>query len=485
MKWATALLTAVAMLVVVFFAGFKADAEARPGRAPAAVDAAIEKHAGRILDLSRRGRYREAIAAAAQYEGDLLACYPRPTYEMGLLQSAAEHVAFHVPFTEWKPSDASEEEMFRKLRMAGFNILLMLQGARKEEALFVFCVDAGRLESRLGGAGAGLNLDSDRTLLLMGQMVAAGMGRIEGHRFRDLGDHRVLVLEVDPLLQAPPARIVVLPADGRLFLYVLVSPLGDLEANEKRLFEMVKTTSFDYRPADRAAIRTVRTSIDKEDVALALKGVERLARMGEFNAAADDLNALRLQLFARMPKAAICNGVAYCDAYGVSLKNPDPTRWKLSVEDQGPTKVLVLEDRQSVRGEGIGVAVFDLVMVYGPDLAAMLADADSAREFLIDGGRGGAAFLGAVQQERLTTVQGKLAYEAVVEPNIPGVKARIQFQMRMGYGVMVFVLAGEDGFDARLAECDRILSDQRCLSLRPTDETAAPEEPGGLSGMAP
>jgi len=150
--------------------------------------------------------------------------------------------------------------------------------------------------------------------------------------------------------------------------------------------------------------------------------------------------------------------VAHCPAYGITLTNPDSDRWALNVLQEGAMQMILLEDKLSVKQEGIGVAVIDLLMAYGADIVNLFKDETTAKEYLINGGRGGASFIGSIEEESFAHVRGKLAYEAIVIPNMPSLKARIQFINMGDYAVMLFALIDKNDFTAKLIELDRIIN---------------------------
>ena len=74
--------------------------------------------------------------------------------------------------------------------------------------------------------------------------------------------------------------------------------------------------------------------------------------------------------------------MAHCPAYGITLTNPDSDRWALNVLQEGAMQMILLEDKLSVKQEGIGVAVIDLLMAYGADIVNLFKDETTAKEYL-------------------------------------------------------------------------------------------------------
>ena len=213
-----------------------------------------------------------------------------------------------------------------------------------------------------------------------------------------------------------------------------------------------------------SAVAAARAKVDRQSVESVLQRVERLANLGEYNAAAENLADLRLLLHGRLPRPAVKNNKASCPAYGVTLENPDPRKWKLSTQQEGMLQAILLEDKWSVSDEGIMVMILDTAMVYGPEVAQMLQDEENSKETMIYTGRGGAMSAGRIESERFTTIKGSIAYEAIIVPNIPGMKVREQLIQRPGHMLMVLLFGSANNFEDKLAECDRILDEHMVLN---------------------
>ena len=454
------------MLLLILAVGVPAVAAERY-RATAQVDRLARTYAPQITALAQRHEYRQAIAKAADYEQELLSLYPSPRYEMGLFQSEANHIQFHCPFTGWKPAKFAEEEaeVFQKLKMAGFEALLALEGASDQQRLTVFGINASRLTQRTGLNQAEFNLSSDQGVQFVAQMVAGSFGTVKSHRFQTIGDHRVLCLELATPFMGPEIRMLLLPTDQQIFGFLLASPAGDNAENVKKLDELVMTASFDYQPEDAEAVAAERARSSRPSVESRLDCAQRLAARGEFNAAGEELTELRHLLYGRMPKPTVEGDLASCPAYGVTLRNPDPARWKLSCMSDGVFQGVVLEDRFSVNGEGILIGVVDQLVTFGPQVVSMMNnDEETRRQSLIDSGRGAAMMIGQIESERLVPIGGDMAYEGIIKPNMPGVKARIRCIGKGDYALMIFVLANASDFDAKAEEADQIVAQHAELS---------------------
>ena len=416
-----------------------------------------EQFTAKILSLTEKNNYQAAIRAAAKYEQELLWRYAPARHEMGLVQSEAEHISMHSHFDGWKPLSASELGIPKGLTMAGFSVVVAQRGDSDEERFTCFALNMGRLADRLSGGAPGELFKSDKALLMIGRILARNLGTVRSHRFRKLGDHRVLYLDVAGPQFGPEIRIVILRHDGTMFAYMLMSPAGDIEKNEELLVDTIKTTSFDYKPPDKAAIARIRKGCTRTAWSI-LECVGALGDIGEYGATARELTALRRLLFSRLPSPTVSGDTASCPAFGISLTNPDTSRWKLGVLQEGPMQMILLTDRHSVSEEGIAVAAIDLVMMYGPEFADLITQEGAKKEFLLSGGRSGASFLGQIQTERFVLVKGWLAYEAVVLPDLPRMRARVQFIIMDGHALVLCVMGNPSEWESRLAECDRIIS---------------------------
>jgi hypothetical protein len=437
---------------------------------PTMISRLTQKYEDEILRYAGDKKYRQAIMAAAEYEQELISRYKPPTYKMGLLQSEAEHISFHCPFDSWRQVNLDGLRLSKELTMMGYNILLALEGdTQQEQQLLVFCINVKQLERRMGTSDTSQIFLSDEGLQLFAQMIAGSFGIVRMQQFQVVGDNRVLFLEIDPPMLGPEMRMILLPHDGRFFVFLLASSAGNIVTNEEKLYELVKTVSFTYKPENQDVIAAERANSEREDIKSLLRCIGRLANYGEYNAASEDLAELRLLLHSRIPKPIIEGNTAYCLGYGVELENPDSSKWKLSVLKEGTFEGVLLEDIYSVSQEGIMVGIVDFVMAYGPIALQMMNDEETSKQFLVEAGRGSAMFGGQVESERFTIVKENLAYEAIVKPNIPKVKMRVQWIMRSGYGIMVIILGDERNFQAKLAECDQIINDYLKLNDLPGD----------------
>lgn len=418
-----------------------------------------------ILKEVKGKNYRKAISVAAEYEQQLLARYSQPTFHMDLFQSEADHLSFHNSFTDWKQVGLKELELPEWLSMMGFDVLLALEGKVEDDRFLIISMNLGRIEQRMGLAEPGRTHLSDQELLLGAIMMADNFGVVKNHEFKTIGDHHTLVLDIDTPFMGPSVYLVNLSQGRKLYAFILISSAGDLQDNQKRLFELIKTVDFKYRPADEASIREIRKKFSGQDGPVSiLRCISQLAAIGEYNAAAEELARLRIILNQCMPKPYIKGNVARHPAYGVSLGNPDDKRWKLSIEEEGPTKMLILEDRFSVREEGMAVVVLDSVLAYGPQAAKAIEDEELKKEILIGVGRGSALSMGTIENERFITVKGIFAYEATVAPNVPGAKAKCVWMIQPGFMLGILMMADANAFQEKIGEYERIIQgDWLCL----------------------
>ena len=419
---------------------------------------AISNYETEILKLCEDEDYRGAIQVAGKYEQDVLSRYAPPSYHMGLLQSESQHVSFHSHFDGWKQVGIEELGVPKELTMMGFNILLSLEGKSEEERFAIFCIDADRIESHIGDSSSSQLLVNDRGLIILGKMFASNFGMVRNHQFKKIGDHKTLILNVASQFAGPDIRIVLLTKHGRMFMYLLLSSAGDVKSNESLLFDIIKTTSFDYKPEDSEIIAKIRSKHNKKGISSMLNCIRDLAEIGEYGAAAEDLTGLKHFLYPMLPRPSVEGQVAHYPAYGITFTNPDSDRWSLDVLQEGVMQMILLQDKFSVKEEGISVAVIDLSMAYGADVVNLFKDETTAKEYLVNGGRGGASFIGSIEKESFAHVKGKLAYEAIVIPNMPSLKARVQFINMGDYAIMLFALIDKNDFTAKLTELDQIIN---------------------------
>ena len=423
----------------------------------------MDRYDHEILEQIHKDAFRQAITAIAEYEISLLNSYAQPTFELDLFQSEAHHLSFHSSFTGWTPIPIEEAEL-SKMVMLGFDILLILDNQASEvDLLKVFSYDMGKIADRVEPDQSEL---TEKQLQNSANMMASNFGVVKDQVFRTIGKHSTLVQEIAMPMGGSLATAVNLENDRRFYYFYLATSSRNREENRNHLFELVKTIDFNYKPADEVRIDQIlkrcTTSSEPEHV---LKCVRELAIAGEYNAATDELLKLRSFLASRMPEPYIEGNQAYFPAYNITLVNPDPQKWKLSmVENGGTLQMLLLEDRWSVKEEGMGILVMDLVLTYGTQVLQLINDEESQKEFLIGGGRGAALNVGdEIEDERFTMIKNDLAYEATFSMNVPGLKGKLFAVMRSGYMVGVLIMADIRKFQEKVAEFEEIIQGELLL----------------------
>lgn len=429
------------------------------------VNLICDEFESQIKTLVNTKKYLEAIGATAKYEQALLSRYPTPAFELGLFQSEAHHLSFHSPFEGWIQEDLKDVPQW--LPAMGFDVLIVLKGKVEDDTFTVFSYDMGKIKQRLGEEDARAELN-DQELQMGAQMMAANFGVVKNQEFKMVGDHRILALEIGTPLMGPSVILVSLARGGRIYGFLLTSSAGDRSQNEKRLYDLIETVDFKYKPSDVTKIETARQKLtDRTDVAQLLHCVRELALVGEYGEASDELSILRLVIVGNIPKPTVEGDVARYPAYGIVLKNPNPEKWNLSIDMQGGIGALVLEDRFSVNPAGIYVGIINTVLVYGPqaiDITGENASEEEKKGFLSLGGRGGLMGMGGVvESERFRIFKGLFAYEGVGSINIPNTKAKILVTQKPGYIIMVMMFIEASNFDTRSTEYETLLDE--CLHI--------------------
>ena len=423
-----------------------------------AEEAASSSHEHAILEAVRRGDWRDSIVAAAEYEQHLLSRYPAPTFEMDLFRSQADSLSFHSTFIGWKRVAAEELDLPQWLAMTGFNVPLVLRDDSDENRFLLLTMDVGRLEQGLGLTASGEEL-SERELELGATLLAGNFGEVERQEFKQAGSHQILLARIATPMNGPPVLFAALSQSRKLYAFVVVSSPSKRAENEISLFKLMQTADFKHQPPDQARIAEIRRGAAGDaDPGAILRAVRRLADIGEYSTAAEDLRRLRNLLASRLPPASIEGNTARFAAYDVALTNPDPKKWNLEIQkaDDGGT-VLVLEDRWSVKQEGLAVVVLDIILVFGPQATKALASEDLSKELLTSGGRGSALAIGEIEEESFATLKGRLAYVATVVTKMPGTKAKVIWILRPGSMVGVVMMLDSTQFTKRGEEYEAIL----------------------------
>jgi len=420
------------------------------------VTARFEKE---ILSCAQKKEFREAIIKAAEYEQELIFRYPPPSLQDNLFQSEAEHISFRNSFTDWQKIGLKELEIPEWLPMMGFNILLAQEGKVEEERFIAITMNMGQLEQRMGLSNPAQNKMNDQELLLGGTMIANQFGAVTNQQFTTIGEHPVLSMEIGTALAGPPIDMINLANGRRLFSFLVISSLRNQQDNKNKLNELIKTLNFTYKPANTDKINVIRQKItDANELQPRLKCIAELAAIGEYNAASEELANLRTMLNQRMQKPIVKDNTAQYPDYGITLANPDDTKWKLSIEDMGGTKMLLLEEKWSVKNEGIAILILDTIMTYGPQAAKAFEDDEQKKQLLTGGGRGSALSIGTnIESEQFSTFKGNLAYEAVVSTNISGLKAKCIWTLRPGFMLGVLMMADANSFQQKIKEYENII----------------------------
>ena len=410
-----------------------------------------------ILDAVKAEKYREAIERTTQYEQDLLALYPPPVIQDGVFASERHHLTFGCPFVGWNRVDLERTHLPRWLLSMGFEPLLILADGKSESRFVVFSVEFVRLQRRLGLSQAETSYVGERELLLVSQLVVPSAPADPAETLRRIGRHKVVSFTMSDVPGAS-LDVILLGRRGRIYCLMLGSTLSDHRTNQQRVEKLIQSMVFDYRPSDRERIDALldRTA-NPTDTAHWLERVRLLTEAGEFNAGADALYDLRALLSQRLPKPSIENNVARHPTTGVTLTNPDPTRWNLKVDSTGAVHMLLLEDRQSIAPAGLSIMLADYYLAYGLTPDTIETHPEMKRDLLIGAGRGAALSLGRVENESVQPFLGQEAYEASVVMNSTAVRGDLRVFLAEGHLVAILMLADRNNFDTKQGELTRIL----------------------------
>ncbi|HEY3415651.1 MAG TPA: hypothetical protein VGM23_02090, partial [Armatimonadota bacterium] len=360
-----------------------------------------DEYAKTIKTAVVAGDFRHAILAAADYERFLGGQYPPPSYEQGVFTFVAFHTKFTFPEEGWTANDISQDtqlmETINTFRATGLEMPLLLQGQKDKRFALVF-YDMDRLEQRLQfkfEKGAEI---TDQCLLDQTKKLASGMGTITTYSFKTIGNLRTLTMEVTQNNDEKHATIYTV-ANGHLLSSFVLYTNGSRQERDQLLTSLIQRTDFRFMPADEAMIAAARKKVvDTNDIGLHLTCIRELALAGEYGAAMNEISRTRAAIGSRLIKPFIEGNIARFPAYGAILQNPDPQRWKLSIQEQGTVDALLLEDRASVNDAGVAIMFFDTILLFGPELAKVLgpdSNDEALRKLMMKGaGRGGLQSMG-------------------------------------------------------------------------------------------
>lgn len=420
-----------------------------------------------------RADVRGAVDALSAYEALLLEALPPPRFAMGLLEDDVSHVAFHADFEGWK--ELGPDVLDRSALMPGVGRpLLALGGAEPQAERFVaLLMDLERLLQRMGACGEEFGPENALTLAAA---ILNNLGARRSEKLETIAGHRVLLAEMDTDPFAPAMHIGLVSAGRRVLMFMLSRRVPP-EENAEGLRSILRTldVAYDLPAATGQGQRSGGSAASTEPKAV-LTRVRDLAASGAYDAATADLSALRIDLL-RKAGAVLEGNVARMPAYGVVLKNPDPGKWKLEIQNTGGLQTLILSDRFSVDEAGICVGVLDTVSAWGPAVVKDMQDEAKLREMLRNAGRGSALNIGrGIRSERFRTFRTTaVAYEAIVDLPAPTLRGKVMWAYRSGFGLMVLMIAPARGFEETVAGYEQMLegalqfADERKQSHRPPD----------------
>ncbi len=440
----------------------------------------------KIKEQMNSKKYLESICTATDYEQALLSRYPASTFELGLFQNEAHNISFHSPFEGWTQKSLKDMKIPEWLPMLGFDILIALQGKVEDDKFMLFSYDLGKIKLRIGVQEK--SEVSDQELVLGSQMIASNFGVVKNQEFKTVGDHRLLFIEINTPLLKPSVILANLRHGGILYTFLLSSSAGNHAENQKRLYDLIKTLDFKYKPSETLKIQAIRQKLtDKTDIIQVLRCIRELALIGEYRAASEDLSKLRLAIVQKMPKPIIDGNIARLSAYGIKFTNPDPYNWKLSIQSKGILDMVVLEDRFSVNPAGIVVGVINTILAYGPKAAHITGESGSEQErkvFFSGGGRAGLLSMGVnIESERFRMFRGVFSYEGVGSANIPNTKVKSIVVPKSGYIIMILMFIDALNFNARSLEYEELLEkylhieSSNVIEPKPIDSQKAMELP--------
>jgi hypothetical protein len=427
-------------------------------------------------DLSD-GDYRHAIRTVCEYDRAVVALYPARKFELNLLQAAANHLSVHSAFEGWKEQSPKDLDVSGSLSAMGAEALLVLKGQTDADKLILLSFDLGRLLQRAGLEDQILvegNITQEQ-LQRAAKVMAAGFGTVEHQEFEKFNGRTGVVMHITAPLGETGPTLVALGADGKIYVFFLVSSAQSAEDNARKLDQTVRTADFNYKPAVAAVVTSAKAKVrDKHDVGQALTCVRELAENGEYGDASKQLSQLLLLVAEKMPGPVIKNDVGTFPLYDISIKNPDPQRWKMSVSNKGGMSMLTLEDQLSVNPSAITLGVINMDLTFSPQFTENFfqpGDESGRKDFLKGAGRGAVTSIcKEVQSERFRTFKGMFSYEGVgVATGIPDTSIKSICGANPGYLFLVIQM-----FDSRdktkSDEMDAILD--KNLEIKPPASSA-------------
>lgn len=422
--------------------------------------AQAETQSKAILAHLAQEQYRPAIAETVKFEQAMLAQYPAATFANDRFQSEAEHLTFTSAFPGWT-AQTDTALMAAFARSAGAKLLLVTGGDGTQNRLSVFSLDVGTIFARLDPNNTNDEPLADFQFKLVTRELASNFGDAGESTAGTVGDDATLEQEIETPMDAPFTGLISLMHGKKIYFFLMESSsYTEFDTRMTALRTTVASTAFTYKPADTKKIAQLRALFaDKDTPATTLDLVKALAAAGEFNEAARELSRLSQHIFTRIPAQVVSKTAIQDTAYGVTLTNPDPNKWELSLMTEGGFRGAFLRKIASTTPEGIVVLIYDALMTEGAhhDQATTV---EEQQAYLRGAGRGIlASFCDHIDEEGFTTVKGTLAYEVTtLSSTYDNTRVHAITTYRDGYYLNILVLTDSTRYDERMKVYNDIIA---------------------------
>jgi len=346
------------------------------------------------------------------------------------------------------------------ISISGFEVLLALEGPSEDQKFAVSSVDSTRIERRLGQPLKRPNAPTDQELILASRMMANNLGTIQTQQFKTFSGQRTLVSELRGRGGAAVTTAII-ESHGTSYRFALSTSEGKKADDQKKFFKTLDNVRFDFKPANKEKIEHIRARSKEGGIRDSLAQTREFVLIGEFGAAVDELAHVRMLIGQQMPGPQIEGDLAKYPLYGISLRNPDPDKWRLSATNQAGMGFLILEDRFSITPTGVTVMVWNTVLMYGPQFVEAVIDSANEqikKDVLAGAGRGGLGRVSTkLEAETFRMFRGTMAYQGIAVANTPNTKLKMILSANRNYILMITEMMNDRDFEAKTKEIDEII----------------------------
>lgn len=400
--------------------------------------------------------YRDAIRAMNEYELNIVSQFPKPSYSDGFFKCTKSGLSFHSPFDDWHTVSEDALEIDRNtLLQVGYDFLLTLEDSSETKQLMLLDINMNYVMRRmLNKAELPEVLGNIDIIKQQSVQLTALFGALKSNRLEKINSYDVIIQEIVKVPGGPQTMIYIVYHKGRLFFFILKSSSEDMEQFQKDTKLLLKSINIEpYQISEANLASDIKTNLNR---------IAQLENKQDLHTALDLLYDLRDKAKRKLPQPKVIGTKVLFSSYGVSLTNPDKTKYSLQAEtDNSGMCMAMLKEKYAIGEEGLMVMLLDFTLAYSPAFVEMVkSDENIKRDTLVGVGRGGAINIGEIIEEQFVPFKGEMAYQAIVKMSaFNNMKARIMVvpSEAFDFAIMILQMNSSLNFNTKMAEYDKII----------------------------